>query len=128
MAKNTIKAGVLATAIAASPMAGAETVDTGNEKAQEVARVQAFTKSQVQRHLLICDGIDRQGVIHEEKKDGELKGYAEKKCVREAKIAELDADNAQLDADNAQLDADNARLKRENAKLQQISDILSKKK
>ena len=30
-----------------------------------------------------CDGVDRGGVIHEDQRDGEISGVAEKKCVRQ---------------------------------------------
>nr|MDD3719871.1 hypothetical protein [Candidatus Gracilibacteria bacterium] len=34
-----------------------------------------------------CDGIDRQGVIHQEQKDGKISGFAEKKCKLDFEIA-----------------------------------------
>ena len=60
-----------------------------------------------------CDGVDRKGVIHQDKVDGILAGFPEKMCGKKAitknKIEYADMlkeDTAKLDEENAKLDED----------------------
>lgn len=39
-----------------------------------------------------CDGIDRKGVVHPEKKNGEINGFPEKMCVKKNKLAKRESD------------------------------------
>ena len=128
MSKNTVKAGVLAAAIAASPMANAETQETGGDKAKEVARVQLETQTKTQLLLAQCD-FNKDGKINtrsdvRKKVTTRENAKAEAQCKIRTEKEILDKNIAQLRADNAQLRADNAQLDEQIAqKDEQISEI-----
>ncbi len=58
--------------------------------------VQAENWEDVYKLYPQCDGIDRQGVVHAEKKNGKINGFSEKICVKKENIKTKEENIKQL--------------------------------
>nr|MDD3719870.1 hypothetical protein [Candidatus Gracilibacteria bacterium] len=58
-----------------------------NAVADELDELKQLYEQPTKELLTKCDGIDRQGIIHQDQKDGKIAGFAEKQCVRQHQIA-----------------------------------------
>jgi hypothetical protein len=80
-----------------------------NAKLKEKLNIDKLNKLLAERFPQ-CDGIDRQGIINTETKDGIISGFAEKSCIRKEELRKLDEENSKLDEENSKLDEENSKL------------------
>ena len=72
------------------------------------------------------NGIDREGAVHPEKKDGKIDGFPEKICSRKQETAEKKRDTTEIEKRITEGRKEIAEIKKDNIKLLKMLFMLSK--